>query len=334
MIRRRAALVALALLVAAPAGPLLRGAEPASDSPALAAALVEFRARRDAEAKAAYEKIVADDPKNDAAYYYLGRLAKRRKDWKEVVRCWEKCTELKPDFGQYWAVLAEAYGRRVQENVLTFAGNTKRARAALEKSVELEPDNLTFRSGLILFHVRVPGLLGGSIAKAREQAEEIRKRDAAAGWLALGKIELHERNWAEAEKDFLAAAEAKPESIEPPVALAQLLLERGRAADALARLDELLARQPDHAAALFYFAKAALVAERELERGEAALRRYLAQPQHLPTLPTHGEAWATLGDFLARRGDKTAARTAYEEALSLEAEQPLAVAGLKRLGAR
>lgn len=306
-------------------------ADPVATTPEVQAAVVAYRARHDAEAQATFEKILAADPANDVAHFYLGKLAKRRKDWKEAITHWKQCTELKPDFAEYWGVLAEAYGRRASQNYLVAAGCVKPARQALEQAITLAPDDLRFRLGYIKLMMAVPRILGGSVAKAREQAEEVKRRDAGAGWLVIGQIEIQEKNWKAAEKALLEAAAAKPTAVEPPIELARLLIERDRSDDALRRFDELLAQNPNHPGAQVYFAKAALACDRELVRGETALQQYLALASPPPQLPSAAEAQAMLGEFLARRGDKEGARAAFEAALKMDPDQTVARAGMKRL---
>lgn len=311
----------------------LFAADPAGNTPELQSAIAEYRARHDAEARAALEKIRADDPASDIAYFYLGKLAKRRKDWLEAIAQWKKCTELKPNEAEYWGVLAEAYAQRMNQNKVSYFRYRKPVRAALEKAIELAPDDLRFRRGYIILLVKTPGFLGGSMDDARLQAEEIKKRDPAAGWLVLGQIESEAKNWAAAETALLEAAKLSPDSVEPAIALARLLIERDRSEDALKRFDELLTQNPKHPGAQVYFAKAALACDRELERGEAALREFLKLSSPPPQLPSAAEAQAMLGEFLWRRGDKNGAREAYEAALKMDPDQSVASAGLKRLKA-
>jgi len=44
-----------------------------------------------------------------------------------------------------------------------------------ERAVELNPDNLDARADLKEYYEKAPGFLGGSVEKARQQAEEIAK---------------------------------------------------------------------------------------------------------------------------------------------------------------
>ncbi len=94
-------------------------------------------------------------------------------------------------------------------NVLRQPGLAKKAKGAWEHAIELDANNLDARSDLIQYYVQAPGLLGGSMTKALEQAEEIRKRNALRGYLELGGLYERDRKFAEAEKAYLGAAKEK-----------------------------------------------------------------------------------------------------------------------------
>jgi tetratricopeptide (TPR) repeat protein len=322
------------LLIAALAPLAALRAEPpaAAPSPELAAAREHFTARRDTEAQAAFERILAADPANHEAVYHLGRLAKRRGDWPAVAEFYERCTILAPAEALYWADLGEAYGKLAgKAGIFKQLGLARRCRAALEKAVALAPDNLDYRRGLLEFCEKAPSIAGGGRDKALAQAAEIAKRDAYAGALATGGIHARAKNWAAAEIAFAQAARLRPAAIEPPSALGLLYAEQERYADALVQFDQALARNPDDFAVLYQIGRVAALSGLNLAEGETALRRYLAQPAHLPGLPTNAHAQFRLGDILARRGDTAAARAAYEEALRLDPALAPAAEALAKL---
>jgi hypothetical protein len=64
----------------------------------------------------------------------------------------------------------------------------RHTRDELERAVELDPNHLDARWGLVQYYALAPGYLGGSEEKARQEAEEISKRDAALGKRAFDFI--------------------------------------------------------------------------------------------------------------------------------------------------
>ena len=245
------------LVVLAALATALQG-EPAPAAPAcdFGAARELFLARRDAEAQAAFERILGTDPAHHEAVYHLGRLAKRRNDWSAVVRFYERCTVLAPANALYWADLGEAYGKlATTAGIFEQLGWARKCRTALEQSVALAPDDLTFRQGLAGFYEKAPGIAGGGRDKALAQAAEIARRDPYAGALFTGGIQFRARKWTEAETAYRSAARLRPAAPEPHVALGDLFARRGNTAAARAAYDEALRLAPDFQPALAARAK-------------------------------------------------------------------------------
>lgn len=243
---RRARPFVLFSLLAASALPVF-AAEPKLATPELAAAHAHYTAREDAEAKMAFAAILAKDPTNAAAEYYLGRIAKRQKDWETVTTHYARCTELEPANALYWADLGEAYGKLAgKASVFRQLGLARKCRTALEKAVELAPDDIEFRRGLAEFYEKAPGIAGGGHGKALAQAEAIRQLDPFAGAMTTGSIEAHAKNWPQAEAALLEAAAIRPDSVEPHLGLGELRLRRGDKAGARTAFASVLRIAPGH----------------------------------------------------------------------------------------
>lgn len=228
----------------------LFSAEPDTTSPAMAIAVGHYTAREDDEAKSAFEAILAREPKNAVAEHYLGRLAKRRRDWEAASTHFEHCTNLEPSDASYWADLGEAYGKLASKaSIFRQPGLARKCRAALEKAVELAPDSIEVRRGLAEFYAKAPAIAGGGHAKALAQAAEIAKRDEYAGQLAIGHIESLAKNWDKAASSYRLAAEQKPDAVEPQLALGEMCLKTGDKTGARAAFEAALHIAPGHPSA-------------------------------------------------------------------------------------
>ena len=100
--------------------------------------------------------------------------------------------------------------------------------------------------------------------------------------------------------------------------------------EAFASIAGLLERQPENMFGLYQLGKITSITGRQLDRGEAALRRYLA---HAPTgrEPPLSAAHWRLGMICEKKGDKSAARAEYEAALKLDPGFAPAQESLKNL---
>ena len=317
---------ALVLAITLPSGL----ADMASD---LAAANALFTARKDAEAKSAYETILARNSRAHEALYYLARLAKRQRDWATVASRLEEAVKIDPNNATYWADLGEAYGAQARgAGPLSQLSLARKTLAALKKAAALDPNDIEVRNGLIEFYREAPWIAGGGIDKAYDEAKSIGNVDPFRSAMATGALHQHEQKWADAEKDYRDALRLQPDSPDARFALAQLLSLTNRDDEAFAMFEDMLKANPNNFAALYQIGRVAAVTGKRLDRGEAALRQYLASPVHATGLPSHAYAWQRLGNVLERKGDKEGAREAYRKALELDPQLKDAGESLKKLG--
>ena len=147
-----------------------------------------YHAKHYPEAEAALEKVVAAEPRNAAACYYLGlsfRQAGPGQNLDQAASWLERAAGLEPrnaayaeDYGLACLLLAE------RERSLRYA---LRGRDALKQAIALNPDQLNARSSLMEFYARAPWPWGSSAA-ALAQAEEIARRDPSRGLRACLRL--------------------------------------------------------------------------------------------------------------------------------------------------
>ena len=246
-------------------------------------AIALYQAKRYPEARSALEKITAAEPKNAAACYYYGMTLRLRGDQTaldDAVPWLAKAAELEPNNATY---LADFGGSSMQ-----IAGKTRsisaanRGKDAMVRSLEINPDNLDAREGLLQFYAQAPWPMGSS-SKAAAQADEIAKRDPQRGLLAQITVKTAAKKYAEATticEDFLK-------------------------------------KTPDHYLSLYQIGRLASISGENVDRGITTLRRCL-ELSPPPNAGTHANAQFRLGTLFEKKGDKPAARAAYEAALKLD----------------
>jgi tetratricopeptide (TPR) repeat protein len=249
--------------------------------PPLESAVALFQDKKYPEAQDAFRNISEQDPLNAAAHFYLGVLASKRGENEDAIQHLEKATQLAPNNSEYHTELGGAYGDAAKNaGLLASLTWARKCVASLLRAVELDPDNLTARNGLITFYREAPPIAGGGVEKAYIQAHEIRKRDLAMGSAILGQLYIADRKYAEAFEVY----------------------------------EDVLSQRPDDYQSLYLIGRTAAETGQNLERGEWALRRCLELP---PGPGEQGRAavqWR-LGQLAEKRGDVSAARAAYQAAL-------------------
>lgn len=253
-------------------------------APTYREALDLYKAQKYPEAKAAFEALAAVEPSNPKYHYFLGVTAIRQRNFDAAIASLERATALAPTNSDYFAELGNAYGSAARSaGMFAQMSLAKKCRLALEKAVELNPDGLDARNGLISYYRQAPGFLGGGMDKAFAQAEEIRKRDFRRGTIVFAQLYAGEKRFDEAFAVTL----------------------------------ELLQREPDLYVAHYTMGRLAAESGLRHDAGEKHLQRCLALTPEKGD-PSHAAVHWRLGQIAEKHHSLATARAAYEAALQLE----------------
>jgi len=250
-----------------------------------------------AEAQTAFSAIATDDANLTEAPRYLGLIALRRNDADAAVRFTERAFALNAASGEIAHQLGDAYAiSAMKAGVFSKFGWAKKCKAAYEKAVELDPANIGARWSLMEYYKQAPGFVGGSFARAHEQAEAIAKLNAGAGRFAKSGVLAAEKKFDEAFAPYVSALAAEP---------------------------------PDYSA-LSQFGQLTMITHQRCADGIQALQKCLALAPPADE-PGHAVIQAIIGRLHETLGDKAAARAAYQAALALDAHFTPAADALKKL---
>jgi tetratricopeptide (TPR) repeat protein len=129
------------------------------------------------EARQFFERFVADRSDDSSSVFYLGRIEFEEQRFDRAVEWFQQAVQREPANSDYHLWLGRAYGHQaIHSNVLLQPFLARKVKVHFEQAVELNPDNLAARADLQEYYEKAPGFLGGSTEKARQQAEEIAKR--------------------------------------------------------------------------------------------------------------------------------------------------------------
>jgi tetratricopeptide (TPR) repeat protein len=290
-----------------------------------------FDERRLSESCAALQAAARDDPGDDRAAYYLGRALMAEDDL-EAARPWfERAVELDPGSSEKQQWLGRCLGFiAARGSFLKQTSLAPKIRRAFERAVELDPDNVEARLDLLEYYIQAPAIMGGSHEKARREAAEIARRDTMRGYRAEGRIADHEKHFDAALALYAKAAAGFPDRIEPALWASNIGVARKNYPLAFEPLDAFLARNPGNMPVRFHIGRVAAISGKRLDQAEELLRAYIAwQPGKDD--PQRPQALARLAQVCEKKGDRAAARRAYEDALQLDASQKDCREGLKRV---
>jgi tetratricopeptide (TPR) repeat protein len=256
----------------------------------------------------------------------------RREQYAAAVPLLEKCVAAEQGNSRFHQWLGRALGLQAAENGITSSLlSIRRVKSELEKAIELDPLNLEARQDLAIMYRAVPGILGGSNAKAAEQVAFIRRHDPALASQLDGDFLAAEKKYDAALAAYQESARLHPRSM-IQVRLSLLYQQRKDWTQAFAALDRALEIDANFPFALYQVGRAAALSGQQLDRGEKCLRTYIAMPtrEDLEN-PSLAAAHFRLGNILEKKGDALGARNEYETALKIDPKQKLAREALAKL---
>lgn len=267
--------------------------------------------------------------------FEAGRNFLRANQPDRAERSFERAIEKEPRNGTYHLWLGNAVGAQAASaSVVRQPFLARRVKSAFERAVELDPDLLDARDGLIQFHLLAPGVMGGDKAEARRHQREIARRNVVRGHVAAANIAWSSRDTAATERELRAAIAAAPDSVQAHATLSSRLVQWRRVPDAFALWDRYLTRQPASVTGRYQFGRLAAVSGQRLADGERHLRAILAieaWPED-NWAPGKAAAHARLGDVLRQQGKRDDARASYDRALALDPNLQIAKDGRRALG--
>lgn len=159
--------VTLLMTTAAAADPLLDEAISAFESGDFSTARQLFEARTN----------------NPTALMYLSQIV-RRENLDESEELIEEAVELAPKNAEIHFQRGITMGAQANTSIFSALGYAKKALRSFQQAVQLEPETVLYRQGLMGFYLAAPGIAGGDMDLAWQQVQEIKALDARAGVIA------------------------------------------------------------------------------------------------------------------------------------------------------
>lgn len=159
-------------------------------------------------AKILFESVLKENPNHLKTLEYLGDIEGSAQHWDKALFYYEKLKKLKPSEANYYYKYGGALGMKAKESskfrALGMIGDVK---SSFEKAIQLNPKHIEARWALIELYLQLPGILGGSEAKANRYANELSKISSVDGYLSKGYIAEYFERYIEAEKQYKLAIE-------------------------------------------------------------------------------------------------------------------------------
>lgn len=283
-------------------------------------------ARREAEGMA------RRNDNDAAAQYCVGRIAYAQGQSNKAVDWFEKALDRDVSVAIYHLWLGNALGEEAKKaNKFRQPFLARRVKSEFEAAVKLDPKNIDARHGLIQFYSQAPGVMGGSMTKAKEQASEIAKLNRMRGHLELAALLEKEKDLVGAERELGAAVTAASDSSAAYYALVSFYARQKQWDRGFETLEQLMKARPEETSAKLSYARVAFLSGQNLERGESEAKSWLATPPADASPQLTAAAHVRLAAIYDKQGRLDEARQEYEKGLVLNPRNEEARRGVIRL---
>jgi len=136
------------------------------------------------------------------SYAYLG-------EWDKAIPIYEDLKDRHPENAEYWfrygGVLAMKAQTSSRLTALTLIGRIK---SSFIKAAELDNKHIDTRWALVDVYLTLPGILGGSISKAEQYADELKEISLIDGYISKGYVYEYDDEPSKAKDNYFKGLEA------------------------------------------------------------------------------------------------------------------------------
>jgi len=248
---------------------------------------------------------------------FLSRAYFAMENWDEAVRYGERAVQLDPNNAWYHLWLGREYGRKAGDSKpFSAAANAKKAKSEFERAVQLDPSNVAARLDLAQYYTEAPGIMGGGVEKARDQAAHVAKYDPGTAHLILARVAEKQKQYPEAESEFRAAIQQAKNPADMWLQLADFYRERGRLDDMQAAVHSAMAQPNKPADSYFDAGRVLYEGGRDYASAVQYLQRYLASGGLIESAPAF-RAHYLIGQLNEKMGRTAAAVSEYQASINL-----------------
>lgn len=152
-----------------------------------------------------YARQKGSDPKTTE---YLGDIASHQNQWDVAIGYYKKLKTQFPKNAEYHYKFGGAMALKAKSvSKLKAFGMIDDIKEAFETAAGLDRKHIDTRWALVIFYIELPGIAGGSEAKAKKYADELVQLSKVDGYLAKGYIDVYFKRYKRAENNLKKAHE-------------------------------------------------------------------------------------------------------------------------------
>ncbi|MFQ3191214.1 MAG: hypothetical protein ACI936_002351 [Paraglaciecola sp.] len=261
--------------------------------------------------------LFKEQKNNPDAMLYLAEIYLNT-DLDEAEDWIEKAVKANLNSAEAYYVRGAIMGRQASGSIFSALSYAEKSVYSFTKAVELQPDSIKYRKGLMQFHTGAPSIAGGDLDIAKVQIEKIRQLDPKAGLEAEINYELSQDN------DALADAllqQAKQTYKDIPDFFFQSGMFQQRQENYQAAFEELTMAISKNAEteesvvakynSLYQLGRTSVLGENNIDAGIKALNTYIGEVPDIDGMAPKLWAEFRLANLMALNSQKLEAKTIY-----------------------
>lgn len=147
-----------------------------------------------------YLKLLQEKPKDQRLLFTTGVAYGKLEQYEQATGIYKRLLATdknKADYHFYYGGAMALWAKNASKfKALSLLDNIK---FHLKKAADLDPNHVDVRWALIQLYVELPGVVGGSLATAKQYAAELQKISPVDGYLASGFIQEYDKKFQAAE---------------------------------------------------------------------------------------------------------------------------------------
>lgn len=269
------------------------------------------------EAKIIFGELVSEDEFNHEALYYLGICEFHLDNYDSAEKCFRSAIGIQPELSDYYLWLGNTYKAKLQSSSFfekgILAGKTL---DNYKKAVKIEPANLEARIALANYYIHAPSIGGGSVSKAKEQVEEIKKYNLLQAAMLMAEIYANEENYDAAIEEYKHIIELESRNVNAYYRLGMLYQSLNRYEEATDMFEMAISMDEHEFASLYQIGRTSTFSGENIARGIECMKAYIKANPGSPYPSVDAAHWR-LGMLYELQGKSERALNEYETALAM-----------------
>lgn len=278
-------------------------------------------AQKNQAAKILLEKAFKSEHNNSEIPFLLGKICMSEGDFNSAIDWFDEATDLDKKNSEYHYWLGKAYTYEIPNTDYFNKGVfSYKAKNNLEKSIELDENNLDAYYLLGIFLLSAPSIAGGDEDDAWEIAEKLEKKDFFTGHFLKAFYHKKNKNYNLALKEYELIMERFPKNTDVLYEIGIIYQKQKKYDSAFSSFEKAIEIDIMAYNSIYQIGKTAAISNQNLDRGIECLKIYLDH-KPAPGLPKLDAAHWRLSSIYKLKGDIELSKKELNKAIELNPEK-------------